>query len=80
MQRIRDETHATAVGFHRQRRDAATLRTELMSLPGIGEKLAERLLGRFGSLERLRAASLQELEEALGPHRAQKLYAYLRER
>lgn len=80
LQRIRDETHATAVGFHRQRRDAATLRTELMGLPGIGEKLAERLLGRFGSLERLRAASLQELEEALGPQRAQKLYAYLRER
>ncbi len=80
LQRIRDETHAAAVGFHRQRREGAALHTELMSLPGIGEKLAERLLGRFGSVERLRAATLEELKEAVGPHRAQKLYAYLHER
>lgn len=77
LQRIRDETHETAVGFHRQRRDAATLRTALLSVPGIGEKLAERLLSEFGSMERLRQASLADLEKIVGKQRAQNLHAFL---
>ncbi|MEN3041572.1 MAG: excinuclease ABC subunit UvrC [Bacteroidia bacterium] len=77
LQRIRDETHETAIGFHRQRRDAATLRTALLSVPGIGVKLTEKLLTEFGSLERLRAASIQELERVVGKQRAQTLYSFL---
>ncbi|GIV22635.1 MAG: excinuclease ABC subunit UvrC [Bacteroidia bacterium] len=77
LQQIRDETHATAVSFHRQRRDAATLRTTLLQLPGVGEKLAEKLLQRFGSVERLRTASVEALAEVLGQRRAEKIHALL---
>ncbi|MCX7764851.1 MAG: excinuclease ABC subunit UvrC [Bacteroidia bacterium] len=77
LQHIRDETHATAVGFHRQRREAAALRTTLLSIPGIGTKLAEKLLSSFGSLEQLKKASLAEIEEIVGKRRAQVLYTFL---
>lgn len=77
LQRIRDETHETAVGFHRQRRDAATLRTTLLGIPGIGQKLAEKLLNAFGSLERMKGASLSDLEKVVGKRRAENLYTFL---
>jgi excinuclease ABC subunit C len=77
LQAIRDEAHRTAVGFHRQRRDSAVLRTQLMEVPGIGPVLAEKLLNRFGSMEALRQASLEELRSLLGARRAETLYQYL---
>ncbi|MCX7652622.1 MAG: excinuclease ABC subunit UvrC [Bacteroidia bacterium] len=77
LQRVRDETHEVAVGFHRQRRDAATLRTALLSVPGIGVKLTEKLLAEFGSLERLKGASMQELARVVGKQRAQTLHTFL---
>jgi excinuclease ABC subunit C len=77
LQRVRDETHQTAVGFHRQRREAAALQTQLTGIPGIGKRLAERLLNRFGSVERLREAPLSEVAEVIGRQRAEKLQAYL---
>lgn len=78
LQHIRDETHATAVGFHRQRRDAATLRSTLLSIPGIGKKLAEKLLNTFGSLEQMKAAPLAELERVVGRQRAENLHNFLK--
>ncbi len=76
LQALRDEAHRTAVGFHRQRRDAAVLKTQLMNVPGIGPVLAEKLLTRFGSVEALRQASLDELKAVLGSRRAETLYQY----
>ncbi len=73
LQRVRDETHQAAVGFHRQRRDASTLKTTLETLPGIGKKLAEKLLTRFGSLEQVKEAPFEELSALIGRKRAEKL-------
>ncbi|MCX7607337.1 MAG: excinuclease ABC subunit UvrC [Bacteroidia bacterium] len=77
LQHIRDETHATAVGFHRQRRDSAALRSLLLSVPGIGEKLAEKLLSEFGSLQRLREVPLEALARLVGKQRAKQLQEHL---
>ncbi len=77
LQAIRDETHQTAVGFHRARREAAVLQSRLLAIPGIGPALAERLLDRFGSLERMQQASLEDLVQVVGAKRAEKLFAYL---
>ncbi|MCS6789713.1 MAG: excinuclease ABC subunit UvrC [Bacteroidia bacterium] len=77
LQRIRDETHETAIGFHRQRRKAATLRTTLLAVPGIGEKLAARLLEEFGSMEKLKEASLEDLARVVGKRRAALLQKHL---
>jgi excinuclease ABC subunit C len=61
VQLIRDEAHRFAVTFHRQRRATARLTSELLSVPGVGAKTARKLLQEFGSLERIRAASVEEL-------------------
>ena len=46
---IRDETHRFAVSYHRQRRATRDFTSELTSIPGVGEKLKERLLRNFGA-------------------------------
>lgn len=78
VQMIRDEAHRFAVTFHRSRRDARTLTSELREIPGIGPKKVETLLKRFGSLSGVKAAPVEELEAAIGKAAAAKLAAALR--
>jgi excinuclease ABC subunit C len=73
VQLVRDEAHRFAVTFHRTRRNAARLRSELGQIPGIGEKTAMKLLREFGSLERVRAASEQDLAAVVGPVAARRV-------
>jgi excinuclease ABC subunit C len=61
VQMVRDEAHRFAVTFHRQRRGAARLTSELLEIPGVGPKTARKLLETFGSLERLKLATEKEL-------------------
>ena len=75
VQMIRDEAHRFAVTFHRNRRDARTLTSELTEIPGIGPRTIEKLLKRFGSLTGVKAATDAELNEALGPAIATKIRA-----
>ncbi len=65
VQQVRDESHRSAVRFHRQRRDSRRLRSELLEIPGIGDKTARRLLQRFGSLGAVRAASEEQLAQVV---------------
>lgn len=66
LQRIRDETHRTAITFHRQLRQREALTTELQSLPGVGKKRATALLKHFGSLKAVKEASLEDLKAMPG--------------
>jgi len=66
IQMVRDEAHRFAVTFHRTRRNANRLRSELDHIPGIGEKTVAKLLRHFGSLERVREASEDELAGVAG--------------
>lgn len=61
LQRIRDEAHRKAIGFHRQRRSKRTITSLIDEIPGIGEVKRQRLLTHFGSLQRI----LEAHEEAL---------------
>lgn len=63
-QRIRDEAHRFALTHHRQRRGKASIRSQLDSVPGIGPVRRRALLRHFGSLDRIRAATLAELLQA----------------
>jgi excinuclease ABC subunit C len=78
IQQIRDETHRFAVTFHRQRRTRSRIRTELLDVPGIGERTAQKLLTRFGSVTRLRQLELEELSKVLPKSQAQRLFEHLR--
>jgi excinuclease ABC subunit C len=77
VQLVRDEAHRFAVTFHRTRRNADRLRGELARIPGIGEKTAAKLLRHFGSLDRVREASEEELAGVIGKAAARKLRAAL---
>lgn len=76
LQQLRDEAHRFAITFHRSLRDKRTLHTELTEIPGIGAKIAQKLLIRFGSVEGLRHADDDEVEKAIGPAIAKKIRAY----
>src|SRR5260370_3939541 len=66
IQTIRDEAHRFAVTFHRTRRNAQQLTSELHKIPGVGEKTVQKLLKTFGSLERVRQATEESLAQVIG--------------
>jgi excinuclease ABC subunit C len=66
LQRIRDEAHRFALGFHRQRRDTQARESILDALPGVGPARKRALIRHFGSPERLLAATSEELEGVPG--------------
>jgi excinuclease ABC subunit C len=76
VQKIRDEAHRFAVTFHRTRRSAARLTSELEQVEGIGGKTIAKLLREFGSLERVRGASERELAKVIGQSAARRLKDY----
>lgn len=73
VQTVRDEAHRFAVTFHRNRRDASRLRSELLEVEGVGPKTVEKLLKTLGSLERVRGASEEELAKEVGPAAARRI-------
>jgi excinuclease ABC subunit C len=79
LQRIRDEAHRFAVGFHRQRRDARARESLFDRLEGVGPARRRALLRHFGSAEHVTAASQEELEGVPGlpPKTARSIYAQL---
>jgi excinuclease ABC subunit C len=74
IQQIRDETHRFAVTFHRQRRSSRRLRTSLTEIEGVGERTAQKLLRRFGSVTRLRRMTLEELAAEMPRNQAQRIF------
>lgn len=61
MQRLRDEAHRFAIGHHRGRRSQAMVESLLDGVPGLGEVRRKTLLKHFGSLKKLRGASLDDI-------------------
>ena len=76
VQIIRDEAHRFAVTFHRSRRAARELTSELDAIPGVGEKTVRKLLKEFGSSELVRAASEDQLAAVAGRAAARKVRAF----
>ncbi|MBS3903393.1 MAG: excinuclease ABC subunit UvrC [Anaplasmataceae bacterium] len=66
LQRIRDEAHRIAIGFHRKSKKKNTLKSGLDTLPGIGPIKKERLLRHFGSLKQISLASEEDLLKVQG--------------
>jgi excinuclease ABC subunit C len=77
LQRVRDESHRFAVQYHQQVRDE--VKTALDDVPGVGPELRKRLLRRFGSVDGVRAASVEELAsvDGVGESRAETIRSAL---
>jgi excinuclease ABC subunit C len=73
---IREETHKTAVRYHRKRREMRDFTSELSEIPGVGEKRKLKLLRHFGSIERIAKAAIDELSPFVGGKTAAEIVTH----
>ena len=76
IQQIRDEAHRFAIAFHRSRRGKRAVASELLEIPGIGERTAQKLLREFGSLDKIRECSADQLAVAVNKTQAGNIRAH----
>lgn len=66
IKQVRDESHRFAITFHRELRDKAMTRSVIDDVPGVGPKRKRALMRRFGSIRRMREATVEELAATPG--------------
>lgn len=76
IQHARNEAHRFALGFHRDLRSKNFLGTQLTNIKGIGSKTSEKLLKHFGSVEKIRSCTMEELAQLVGQKNALALKHY----
>ncbi len=74
--KIQDETHRFAISFHKKRRSESMTKSELLKIPGVGEKRVAALFGRFKTLKKIKSATVEELSSVAGIDKktAQNIY------
>ncbi len=79
LQRVRDEAHRFAIRYHRQRRSKRMTTSSLDGVPGLGQTRRTALLRHFGSVKRLRSASVDEIAgvPGVGPRTAEAVHSAL---
>ena len=78
IRRIQDEVHRFAITYHRSLRDKRTLHSILDDIPNVGEKRRRALLMKFGSVDNIKKATIEELldTQAIDKKSAQSIYNY----
>lgn len=76
IQQLRDEAHRFGLSKHRNRRSKEALQTELTQIPGLGIKSAQKLLIQFGSVENIKAQSVDSLTSCVSAPVAKKIHGY----
>ncbi len=79
LSKIQEEVHRYAISYHRNIRSKGLLVSTLDMVEGIGEVRRKELLKKFGSLKKMKEASIDELEKIVGKEIAQNLFTYLKE-
>ncbi|MCM3250683.1 excinuclease ABC subunit UvrC [Priestia aryabhattai] len=78
LQRIQDEVHRFAITFHRQVRSKSAFQSVLDDIPGVGEKRKKALLKHFGSVKKLKEATVEDIRNSGVPQNiAEKIYETL---
>nr|WP_285839825.1 excinuclease ABC subunit UvrC [Alkalihalophilus marmarensis] len=81
LQRIQDEVHRFAITFHRQTRSKTFFQSVLDEIPGVGEKRKRQLLKHFGSVKKMKEATIEELAvEGVPRNVAEAIYEKLHEK
>ncbi|ASJ52714.1 MULTISPECIES: excinuclease ABC subunit UvrC [Brevibacillus] len=79
LQRIQDEVHRFVITFHRQSRTKTMLSSQLDEIPGIGEKRRKLLFSHFGSLKKMREATVEDFRQlGIGDKLAKEIITHLR--
>jgi excinuclease ABC subunit C len=79
IQQLRNEAHRFGINFHRDKRSADMTRSDLDQIKGIGPKTKELLLKKFGSVNKIRDASMEELEKVIGASKSAVLSGYFKD-
>jgi len=78
IQQLRNEAHRFGINFHRDKRSSEMVKSDLDPIKGIGPKTKEILLKHFGSVDKIRTASPEELENIIGPSKSSILSEYFK--
>jgi excinuclease ABC subunit C len=76
IQQLRNEAHRFGINFHRGKRSSGMIRSDLDQIKGIGPRTKEILLKHFGSVDKIKNASADELEKVVGPSKTAVLSEY----
>ncbi len=76
IQFLRNEAHRFGITLHRNKRSKSAIQSELELIPSIGKQTVTSLLRKFKSAKRVKNATFEELKEAVGASRAQKVFQY----
>lgn len=79
IQQARNEAHRFAISFHRDQRSKNFLGTQLTNIPGIGKVTSEKLLKKYGSVNRIKEVDPQELDQFIGKSNSKKVLDFFKE-
>ncbi|MDP2337745.1 MAG: excinuclease ABC subunit UvrC [Bacteroidota bacterium] len=76
IQQLRDEAHRFGITFHRNKRSGEFIKSELETIPGIGEKTITAILKRFNSVENLKKQGYQQVADEIGDSKARLIFGF----
>ncbi len=76
MVQIQDEVHRFAISYHKNKRSKAQIKSQLDDIQGVGPIIKQKLLRHFGSVTKIKSASIDELAQIVGTSRASTIYEY----
>ena len=77
IQHLRNEAHRFGISFHRDKRSKGMIKSSLDDLKGIGPKTKDRLVKKFGSLEKIKSVPPEEIEKVIGKSKTAKIIHFL---
>ena len=76
MVQIQDEVHRFAISYHKNKRSKAQIKSQLDDIQGVGPIIKQKLLRHFGSVTKIKSASIDELAQIVGTSRASTIYEH----
>ena len=78
IQYLRDEAHRFGITHHRKKREKGTIKTDLTNIAGIGDTFARKLLSALKSVKKIKAASLEELQQVIGESKGRIVFEHFK--